>query len=126
MSTRKFSRVPFRVNATIRTADRQFTGSVENLSMNGMFLITGERLTLGELVEISIILTGSNPEIAISFNGRVCREIENGLGFSFEKIDLDSYTHLKNIISYNSDDAEKVMEEIYHSIDEKLAAGQQE
>lgn len=122
MSTRKFSRVPFRVNATIRAAERQFNGSVENLSMNGMFLVTGERLALGDPVDITIILTGSDPEIAISFNGKVCRVVENGLGFNFEKIDLDSYTHLKNIISYNSDDAEKVMEEIYHSIDEKLAA----
>lgn len=122
MSTRKFSRVPFRVNATIRAAERQFNGSVENLSMNGMFLVTGERLALGDPVDITIILTGSDPEIAISFNGKVCRVVESGLGFNFEKIDLDSYTHLKNIISYNSDDAEKVMEEIYHSIDEKLAA----
>jgi len=34
---------------------------------------------------------------------------------------LDSWTHLKNIIAYNIDDAEKVMEEIGHSIDEKFA-----
>jgi hypothetical protein len=30
--------------------------------------------------------------------------------------------HLKNIISYNIDDAEKVMEEIGHSIDEKFSS----
>jgi len=37
-------------------------------------------------------------------------------------MDLDSYMHLKNIIAYNSDDAEKVMDEIGHSIDEKFAS----
>jgi hypothetical protein len=37
-------------------------------------------------------------------------------------MDLDSYTHLKNIVAYNIDDAEKVIEEIHLSIDEKLAA----
>jgi hypothetical protein len=119
-NTRRFSRVPFRVNATVKTADRQFYGNVENLSMNGMFLYTVERLPEGEPVEITIVLSGTSPELFVGFTGRVSREAENGIGFSFEKIDLDSYTHLKNIIAYNCEDAEKVMEEIYHSIDEKF------
>jgi len=120
MNTRKFSRVKFKVTATIKAGDRQFQGDAENLSMNGMFLITEERLAVGEPVEITILLTGSAPEISICFNGRVCRSAENGLGFTFEQIDLDSYTHLKNIISYNVEDSEKVMEEICNAIDEKL------
>ena len=122
MSTRRFSRVNFRMAATIKTAERQFQGNVENLSMRGMFLVTEECLAVGDMVEITIALSGTSPEISVSFEGKVCRIVENGLGFNFEKIDLDSYTHLKNIIAYNSDDAEKVMDEIYHSIDEKLAA----
>lgn len=122
MSTRQFSRVRFRVGATIKTAERQFQGNVENLSMRGMFLVTDERLPVGDMVDITIALSGTSPELSITFNGKVCRATDEGLGFTFEKIDLDSYTHLKNIIAYNIDDAEKVMEEIYHSIDERLAA----
>jgi hypothetical protein len=121
MNTRKFSRVRFRVNAIVRTAERQFQGSVENLSMNGMFLVTGEQISMGEAVEITIQLTGSEPEIAVNLSGRACRLTDDGIGFTFEKIELDSYTHLKNIISYNMKDSEKVMEEIYHAMDEKLA-----
>lgn len=122
MSTRQFSRVRFHVSATIKTAERQFQGNVENLSMRGMFLVTDERLPIGDMVDITIALSGTSPELSITFNGKVCRVTDEGLGFAFEKIDLDSYMHLKNIIAYNIDDAEKVMEEIYHSIDEKLAA----
>ncbi|MFA7404459.1 MAG: PilZ domain-containing protein [Pelobacteraceae bacterium] len=121
MSTRKFSRVKFNVAATIKVADRQFQGAVENLSMTGMFLVTNERLADGEPVAIIIVLTGTQPEIAVHFNGIVTRIAEDGVGFTFEKMDLDSYMHLKNIIAYNIDDAEKVMEEIGHSIDEKFA-----
>ena len=124
MSTRKFSRVHFSVEATIRTAERQFQGAVENLSMTGMFLVTGERLAEGELVEISIVLTGSLPEITIDFSGKVARLVDNGIAFVFDKIDLDSYMHLKNIVAYNIDDSEKVMEEICHSIDERLSQEQ--
>jgi hypothetical protein len=122
MSTRQFSRVRFNVSATIRTGERQFQGNVENLSMRGMFMVTDERLPVGDLVDITIALSGTSPEVSISFNGKVCRATDEGLGFTFEKIDLDSYTHLKNIIAYNLDDPEKVMEEIYHSIDARLAA----
>ena len=122
MSTRKFSRVRFNVGATIKVADRQFHGAVKNLSMTGMFLVTNEPLTDGECVDITIVLTGTHPEIAVDFNGVVTRICEDGVGFTFEKMDLDSYMHLKNIIAYNIDDAEKVMEEIGHSIDEKFAS----
>ncbi|NTV48886.1 MAG: PilZ domain-containing protein [Geobacteraceae bacterium] len=122
MSTRKFSRVHFNVGATIRIDDRQFQGAVENLSMTGMFMLTNEQLTEGKVADITIILTGTLPEIAVNFTGVVTRIAEDGVGFTFEKMDLDSYTHLKNIIAYNIDDSDKVMEEIGHSIDEKFAS----
>lgn len=124
MSTRKFSRVSFKVDATIKTAERQFHGDIKDLSMNGLFMLTGERLQLGDPVDITIILTGTSPEINVNFNGEVSRIDENGIGFNFKKMDLESYTHLKNIVAYNIDDAEKVLEEIHLSIDEKLAAEQ--
>ncbi len=122
MATRKFSRVNFHVAAIIKTAGRQFQGEVDNLSMTGMLLDTDERLAEGEQVAITIVLTGTEPEISVDFGGTVSRLCEDGMGFTFDTIDLDSYMHLKNIISYNSDDAETVMEEISHSIDEKLTA----
>jgi hypothetical protein len=122
MNTRKFSRVNFQVSATVRTAAHQFFGEVDNLSMSGMFMVTGEHLLLGEPVTISIILSGITPEIRVNISGKVCRIADNGIGFSFEKTDLDSYKHLKNIVTYNIDDAEKVLEEIHHAIDEKIAA----
>jgi len=123
MSTRKFSRVNFQVAATVKTAAQQFHGEVGNLSMNGMFMVTGEQLQPGEAVEISILLNGTSPAIDIQVSGTVSRLVENGIGFTFEKIDIDSYRHLKNIVAYNIDDADKIMEEIHHAIDEKIAAG---
>ena len=122
MSTRQFSRVNFRVAVTVVAAGRRFSSEVENLSMSGMFMITAEQLQLGEPVEISILLNDTSPKIQVSVTGKVSRIAQNCIGFTFEKIDLDSYTHLKNIVSYNIDDADKIMEEIHHAIDEKYAA----
>lgn len=122
MSTRKFSRVQFNVGATVRIGDRQFQGAVENLSMTGTFVVTNEQIAEGEKADITIVLTGTMPEIAVNFNGIATRIVEYGVAFTFEKMDLDSYMHLKNIIAYNIDDAEKVMDEIGNSIDEKFAS----
>jgi hypothetical protein len=123
MSTRKFSRVPFHVTATATAAGRSFQGKVSNLSMNGLFLETPDRLPDGEVAELVITLQGTDPEIVVSFLGRVCRLTEDGIGFCFEKIDLDSYTHLRNIIAYNMADAEKVMDEIFTDIESKISSG---
>jgi hypothetical protein len=123
MANRKFSRVDFKVNATITSAEQTFQGGVKDLSMNGMFMLTSEQLQPGDPVDISITLTGVSPEIHVKFSGTVSRIDTHGIGFNFRKMDLDSYTHLKNIVAYNIDDAEKVLEEIHHSIEEKLAAG---
>lgn len=122
MCTRKFSRVTFQVDATVTAAEHHFQGEVENLSMKGMFIVTGEQLQPGEPVNISIILSGVEPEINVKVTGKVSRVVDNGIGFTFEKTDLESYTHLKNIIAYNIDDADRVMEEIHHAIDESIAA----
>lgn len=121
MGNRLFSRVNFQVSATISTATRRFHGQVENLSMNGMFMVTNEQLQPGEAVDISIVLNGTSPEIDIAISARVSRIVAEGIAFTFDKIDLDSYTHLKNIVTYNIDDADKILEEINHAIDEKIA-----
>jgi hypothetical protein len=91
--------------------------------MNGLFLETQERLADGEVADLVITLEGTEPVIAVSFLGRVCRIIDTGIAFHFEKIDLDSYTHLRNIIAYNIADAEKVMDEIFTNIEEKVLSG---
>lgn len=123
MSTRKFSRVPFHVIATATVGGRSFQGKVSNLSMNGLFMETTERLPEGESANLMITLEGTDPVVEISFQGRASRIIEGGIGFHFEKIDLDSYTHLRNIIAYNMADAEKVMDEIFADIEEKISSG---
>ena len=122
MTTRKFSRVSFQVLANVAAGGRSFQGRVNNLSMNGVYILTQERLAMDEAVDIKITLEGTEPEISVSFAGRVTRIQEDGIGFHFDKIDLDSYTHLKNIIAYNIADPDKVMEEIYSDIEEKLAS----
>ena len=69
MSTRKFSRVPFHVTATATVGGRSFQGKVSNLSMNGLFLETAERLPEGEAADLVISLERSEERRV----GKECR-----------------------------------------------------
>jgi Tfp pilus assembly protein PilZ len=108
---RKFSRIDFRIVATVRMGPKQFVGAVGNLSLGGIFLLTDQNALLGEEAEISIALD-DQPENGVEMIGRVARVTEEGIAFNFEKIDFDSYIHLKNLVALNTGDEGLVHEEM--------------
>lgn len=108
---RKFSRVTFHITATARVGDQQFVGAVENLSLRGLFMLTDKKLAVDEEVEI-IIALNDQPENGLSIDGRVVRLTNDGIAFVFDKIEFDTYIHLKRLIELNIGDADKMDEEM--------------
>jgi hypothetical protein len=82
-----------------------------------MLLRVKERVKVnrGELLDITISLTGDTSSLSISVKGSVVRIDQDGVALEFEKIDLDSFVHLKNIVAYNDGDEKKIMEEFIAS-----------
>jgi hypothetical protein len=115
MERRKNRRVPFQVEATVQIGKTNFKGMVDNLSMKGMFL-AGETLSGGSSLEISIKLSGSSSPLSIELKGRAVRLTEAGIAIEFQEMDLDSFSHLRNIIAQNSDDPDAAYEEYCRSI----------
>ena len=111
MEKRRFSRVPFKIQAYIEAEGLQFTGEVENISLKGMFVITEHIMELGAPLSVRINLTGSQSNLIIDLKGKVVRKTTDGIGVFFESMELDSFIHLKNIVDYNSADPEKIIEE---------------
>ncbi len=116
MERRKNRRVPFQVMATAETGKIKVNGMVDNLSMKGMFLTTKETLSGSNLLEISIILSGSSSLLSIRLMGSVVRQTEVGIAIEFQEMDLDSFTHLRNVIELNTGDADAAYEEYCRSI----------
>jgi PilZ domain len=114
MENRKHSRVSFPAQAIVKTANGTISGTIENLSMKGMFLHTQHRVTGGDPLEITIPLSGS--QISIHLMGKPIRCTDAGIAIEFIEVDLDSFTHFKNIVSYNSDDPDNIEEEYYRSV----------
>jgi hypothetical protein len=119
MEKRKNRRVPFEVVATVLSDPIGVKGTVDNLSMTGMFLNTRERLSGDSALQVSITLTGSSSALSIECKGRALRQTETGIAIEFQEMDLDSFIHLRNVVANNSDDADAVYEEYYRSIKAK-------
>ena len=117
MEHRKHRRVPFHAEAIVKCSDTVINGKVENLSMKGMLLNADCELNEGDMLEITILLTGSSSQLSINLMGNVIRQTDTGMAIAFKEMDLDSFIHLRNVISYNSGDADEVMEEYYQSIE---------
>src|SRR5512137_1868711 len=106
MEKRQFSRVDFTVKALVTADTTVFRGEVDNLSLHGIFIKTDQQLPLGSAAEITIGLAEVEPEIVIHVTGTVARHTPDGIAFEFGKIDVDSFTHLRSIISYREGDAD--------------------
>jgi ribosomal protein S1 len=119
MEKRKHQRVPFHAEATVKNKGTVISGKVDNLSMRGMFLNTEARLTDNDQVDITILLTGSSTQLSIDLTGTVVRQTETGIAVLFKEMDLDSFIHLRNVVSYNSTDADEVMDEYLRSIESR-------
>ena len=101
MDKRTEKRINFNVTGTVEYNGSSCSGDIENLSMKGMYLKAPGPLPSGSEVKIKIHLSGASSDLIININGRVARSDNKGMGLTFDRIDLDSYTHLRNIITYN-------------------------
>ena len=111
---RETTRVEFHVRAEMQAGGKTIEGTVENLSLKGMFLKTETShfsIQTGMDVHVTIRLAGAASKLAINVEGQVARWEKEGLGIEFTDIEFDSFVHLRNIVAYNTGDEDKIMEE---------------
>lgn len=113
---RNFSRVDFKIDALLKVGEMTIKGEVKDLSLHGIFVQTTELIPVGTPVELTIYLTAIPPCIVVHINGVVVRSLEDGVGCTFDKMDAESFAHIRSILAYQSGDDEKVMDEFHAHI----------
>lgn len=110
---RSKTRVQFETQVVVRTGDAEITARAgsRDVSLQGLYVATDERLPEGTPCRVEIHLTGASVRLAIHAEGRVARSDARGLGIEFESFDPDSYLHLRNLVMYNSEDPEAIERE---------------
>jgi hypothetical protein len=86
----------------------QLQGDSRDLSLKGIFISTEKNIPIGTKCHVEITLSGMTDDLALKMNGSVARKETNGIGINFDSMDLDSYTHLKNIVRYNSGNPDEI------------------
>jgi hypothetical protein len=107
---RKAVRVPFRADILIHHGKKMLHlgGDSLNVSMSGMLVETHEKLDIGSPCRVLMSLSGTQEPIELAIEGRVVRQGATGFGIHFEKMDLDSYTLLKEIVRHNVEDPDSI------------------
>ncbi|MBJ6725745.1 PilZ domain-containing protein [Geomesophilobacter sediminis] len=90
MNNRKHERTDCQTEATIHYQGEDIKGVVENLSLKGLFVKTDQKINVDEQVGISVHFYGADADLSFNLQATVVRAAENGLGFGFQKIDIDS------------------------------------
>ncbi len=111
---RDFTRAVVGVKAEIIAKDTLISGLVGDVSLNGLLLICDDQLPEGMECIVHLFLGDQeSPQgLRIETKGVVIRNLDNGIAVEFTELDLESYDHLKNLVSLNATDPEKVEHEI--------------
>ena len=119
MEKRIFDRIPFQTKAIVRSKDATVIGIVENLSLDGIFLKTPEKLNLNRIVKIEVLITGTSSQLSILLDGKIMRHENVGMAIQFKNVDMDAFFHLKNLISHNLNQVGKLNDDFQKFIKKK-------
>jgi hypothetical protein len=110
---RRYSRVKWGERARVTVGDAEASGPVMDISLNGVLVQADLAVTTGTACEVVIPL-GEAPEHAIEAEGHVVRRDSQGLAIHFDAMELDSVAHLRQLVTYNSDDPDRIDREAVH------------
>ena len=110
---RKHSRVGFTTAVFIvsEAGEKPFDlqGNSRDLSLKGLFVSTKKKIPCGAKCSIKVYLNGGVDKIELLMKGTIVRITDTGMGIVFDSMDVDTYSHLKNLVSYNCmDDSAQV------------------
>ena len=116
-NNRKHTRISLQVKASISTSgDSTFQGTTKNMSFGGAFInidsISEGQGPIGEDCELELQLGASDKPLKVPIQSRVARTTSEGIGVEFCATTIEGYWHFKNLMVYNSPEAEVLLAEL--------------
>ncbi len=107
---RRKIRVEFRTQVflTVGASEIHVEGSSRDLSLNGIFIRTEESIPVESKCNVKVILSGMDDGLSLQMQGCIVRNDSSGVAVTFTSMDVDSYTHLKNVVKYNVSNPDEV------------------
>jgi PilZ domain len=108
MENRYFTRVDCGQCASIKHDNQTFLGDVKNVSLQGLFIKTPEKIPLHTPVEITVFFS---QKTSMYLNANVVRCEDTGIGIQISGIDVKSFLQLRNAVNMQCNDPDLLMRE---------------
>ena len=106
---RENTRVVFHTSASVNFGGEVFEHlDMRDLSLRGLYVLGVKGYGVGEICDVCLFLSGAGQEQKLCMKGEVARVDSEGVGIHFSEIDIDTFSHLKNIVYYNADDPDQL------------------
>ena len=90
---------------------RQIKGHTENISLNGVFVVSEQKPAQDSLCQVQITLNRMSPPLVIKIKAKVVRVADTGFAVHFVEMDVNTLEHLQKIVIYNSEKPEEVLKQ---------------
>ena len=109
---RKFQRVPFTTEVEINCKEKNFSGELLDISLQGALIHRQGTIPFkeGDICELLIHLVDS--EITMQFDVDLAHREENKFGFKFIGKDTETMIHLRRLLELNIGSSEAIDKEI--------------
>ena len=110
MEKRNFTRVKLKADVLLKYNDSSLSGEVDYISLKGMYVRTSVLIPLKNPVDVTV---NAYPYTDIAMDARVIRQGENGVGLVIERMTVESFVRLRDMIMHQATDPDVVMNEVY-------------
>ena len=107
---RRRSRVEAQFDAYVILGDEKIPVHTKNISMKGVLCSYDPKLTPGGDCVLLFVLT---KDIRFRIAAHIVRSVEAGTAIDFESMDETAFYHLRNIVRYSSEDADRIDDELH-------------
>ena len=110
MENRYFTRVEFKKTASIEHGGQLFSGDIQNICLQGLFIKTKQSFPLHTPLQVNVVCS---PDYSFQLNTNVVRCESSGVGLQIKRMDVNSFVQLRNIIVTQCNDHGRIMRETY-------------
>jgi hypothetical protein len=111
---RKFTRIHFDAQCTLQSPDGEWPVKLIDICLKGALVESHPviPLSIGNLVELKIILDGN--DVVITMPARINHREDNHLGFQAMNMELSSISYLRRLVELNLGDPALLERELVH------------
>lgn len=109
---RYFSRINFTARTQIEFSGNVYEGELLDLSLRGALLSFKDQVPMKMNDSCTLIIYLHSSDIKLLFEAVLTHIHKNNLGFKFVSEDVGTMTHLRNLLSLNVGDYDKITDEL--------------